>query len=439
MTLAVVFSDAEIRRRASDPSAVLMRDPRYPGLYFRFTEARPRGTWSLVVRKKWNRIGAYPDLSAKAVLAALPDLRMRLGADPEAGAAVSPWATLGELLRWYADRMSRDRNLSDERKATSKSAIARHLIPRVGDMPLADIRHGALDTQLMWPLQETYSLEYVRLIFGLLVIACRQARTLGLIPKNPMVGIKFGDFSKKKINAKPARLRGVQVEGLLSQLYDLFESNPQPAMLALMMLCHGTRIGETRKAQWSHISLSERTWYLPVGNTKTRVEHSLPLTEQVCTLLIRYRAAQKASNYDGDCLFRSHRGKGMSKGQASAVFAGLGEGVWSSHDLRKLARTGWADLGIDFLIGEMLINHAMGHNVQAYIHTTVEERKRAALELWHAHLDGKGFSLIHGLKDGRNENSGNPLEAAPGKGYDPIHKSTIGEDSKHAERAGAWL
>jgi integrase len=425
--MTVAFSDAEIRRRADDPAAVLMRDPRHPGLYFRFTEARPRGTWSLVVRKKWNRIGAFPDLSAKAVLAALPDLRMRLGADPEAGATVSAWSTLGELFKWHADRMSRDRNLSDERKATSKSAIARHLIPRVGDMPITDIRHGTLDAQLMWPLQETLSLEYVRLIFGVLVVACRQAHTLGLIPKNPMVGIKFSDFSKTKIKAKPARLRGVQIEGLLSQLHELFESDPQPAMLALMMLCHGTRIGETRKAQWSHVSLSERTWYLPVGNTKTRVEHSLPLTEQVCALLIGYRAHQKAGGYEGQFLFPARNGKGMSKAQASAVFTGLGKGEWSSHDLRKLARTGWADLGIDFLVGEMLINHAMGHNVQAYIHTTVEERKRAALELWHAHLDGKGFSLIHGLKGGRNKNSGKSLEAAEHKACEANQESTIGE------------
>ncbi len=427
MTMTVAFSDAELRRRAEDPAAVLMRDPRHPGLYFRFTEARPRGTWSLVVRKKWNRIGAYPDLSAKAVLAALPDLRIRLGTDPEAGAAVSPWATLGELLKWYADRMSRDRSLSDERKATGKSAIARHLIPRVGDLSLVDVRHGTLDTQLMWPLQETLSLEFVRLIFGLLVVACRQAHTLGLIPANPMTGIKFSDFSKTKIKAKPARLRGVQIEPLLTQLHTLFDADQQPAMLALMMLCHGTRIGETRKAQWSHISIAERTWYLPVGNTKTRVEHSLPLTDQVSALLMGYRAHQKACSYEGQFLFPSKNGKGMSKAQASAVFTGLGKGEWSSHDLRKLARTGWADLGVDFLIGEMLINHAMGHNVQAYIHTTVEERKRAALELWHTHLDQKGFYLIHGLKEGRNENSGNPLQAAQNKACEAFQESTIGE------------
>ncbi|MBA1200476.1 site-specific integrase [Pseudomonas capeferrum] len=430
MTLTISFSDAELRRRASDVSCVLMRDPRHPGLYFRFTEDRPRGTWSLVVRKKWNRIGAYPDLSVKAVLAALPETRQRLATDPHASAALSPWATLGELLTWYSDRMSRDRHLSAKRKATAKSAIACHLIPRVGGLAFADVRHGTLDTQLMWPLQETLSLEFVRLIFALLVVACRQAHTLGMIPSNPMAGIKFSDFSKTKIKVKPARLRGVQVEALLGRLAEAMERRPAHAMLALMMLCHGSRVGETRMALWSHISLAERTWHLPAAHTKTRVEHTLPLTDQVCALLTRYRARQAATGYTGQYLFPARNGKGMTEGQAAAVFTQLGEGEWTSHDLRKLARTGWADLGIDFLIGEMLINHAMARTVQAYIHTTVEERKRVALEKWHAHLDAKGFAAIHGLEEGRNKDSSNTPEAAPDKGCAATTESTIGEDSK---------
>ncbi|PPK38518.1 hypothetical protein CD175_11955 [Pseudomonas laurylsulfatiphila] len=36
------------------------------------------------------------------------------------------------------------------------------------------------------------------------------------------------------------------------------------------------------------------------------------------------------------------------------------------------------------------------------------------------HSDGKAFALIHGWKDGRNENSGNSLEAAPQKGREAI-------------------
>lgn len=94
-----------------------------------------------------------------------------------------------------------------------------------------------------------------------------------MIPTNPLAGIKFSDFSKTKIKAKSARLRGVQVEGLLDQLADNFVCRPAHCMLALMMLCHGKRVDETRMAPWSHISLADRTWHIPAVHTKTRAEY----------------------------------------------------------------------------------------------------------------------------------------------------------------------
>lgn len=177
--------------------------------------------------------------------------------------------------------MSRDRNLSAKRKNTGASLIKCHLKPRLGELPLIAIDKAALDTLLMWPLQETVSIDYVRSAFQLLALAFRQAAKLGMITSNPMAAIRFNDFSKAKVGIKPSRLRGVQLEGLLVQLADVMTTAPLDSMLALMMLCHGTRIGETRMARWSHISLAEREWFIPAENTKTGVEHHLPLTEQV--------------------------------------------------------------------------------------------------------------------------------------------------------------
>jgi antirestriction protein ArdC len=81
------------------------------------------------------------------------------------------------------------------------------------------------------------------------------------------------------------------------------------------------------------------------------------------------------------------------------VFTRLGQGEWTSHDLRKVARTAWVDLGVDFLIGELLINHTMGQNVKTYIHSWVEVGKRDALEKWHSWLDGRGFAAIHTIAE----------------------------------------
>ena len=423
-TAAVKITQAEIKRQASGTVQDL-RDLENKGLYLRFNKARTGGSWFLVLKGKWNPIGKYPELYHTQVVTALPAIRLRLAAGE--GASLSKWDTVGELLDWFADRMSRDRSLSDKRKKTSASMIKCHLKPRLGDLPLISLDKAALDSQLMWPMQESISIDYVRSVFQLLALAFRQATKLGLITSNPMAAIRFNDFSKAKVGIKPSRLRGVQLEGVLEQLAEVMAADPQDSMLALMMLCHGTRIGETRMARWSHISLAEREWFIPAEHTKTGVEHHLPLTEQVCTLLIQYREGQYARGYDGQFLFPARNGKALGEAQGCAVFRRLGKGDWTSHDLRKVARTGWADLGVDHLIGELLINHAMGHNVKVYIQSDVMARKRNALEQWHAHLDQKGFAAIHGLTGFRFEDSGNSLKATEHKACEANQYSTIGE------------
>ena len=424
-TLTVKLSDAEIGRNAKLEHVRDLRDAGHPALHFRFSKNRTRGSWYLLNKRRWHRIGAFPALSAKQVLAELPAVRLRVSAD--AGSTISQWTTTGELLTWYADRMARDRSLSAKRKNTGASAMKCHLLPRLGELPLVEVNKATLDTLFLWPLQESLSIDYVRLAFQLLALAFRQALKLGLITSNPMAGIKFSDFSKAKVGIKPSRLRGVQLQDLLGELGQAMANDPADAMLALMMLCHGTRIGETRQARWPHISLAEREWFIPAEHTKTSVEHHLPLTDQVRALLIRYRETQTARGYDGQYLFPARNGKALSEGQASAVFTRLGKGEWTSHDLRKVARTGWADIGIDHLIGELLINHAMGHNVKVYIQSDVMSRKRDALEKWHAHLDSKGLDRIQTLTRFRSGDSGNALEAAQHKACEPLQESTIGE------------
>ena len=424
-TLTVKLTDAEIARKAKLEHVRDLRDASHPALHFRFATNRARGSWYLLNKRQWHRIGAFPDLNTKQVIAALPAVRLRVAAD--GAASVSGWVTVGELLDWFGDRMAKSRALSDKRRAAGKSAISCQLKPRLNDLLLRDVSAQTLDQLLMWPAQAELSLSYVQQLYRLLAVAFRQARKLDLIPVNPMAELKFVHFTTARILPKPARLRDVQLPDLVKLLAERFDSAPGDAMLALMMLCHGTRIGETRQARWADIALPEREWFLPAEHTKTKTELRVPLTGQVAALLQRYRDRQTLLGYEGQFLFPSRRGKPLSDNQASAVFTRLGQGAWTSHDLRKVARTGWADIGIDHLIGELLINHAMGHNVKVYIQSDVMGRKRDALEKWHAHLDQRGFALIHGLTGVRTGDSGDSLEATENKGCKAIQESTIGE------------
>lgn len=429
-TREVKLSEAEVRRQAADKSVRDLRDPRHPGLYLRFWSNRERGTWHLVRGKKWVPVARWPDLTVAAVIAELPALRQRLLRDPATAPVVSGMATVGQLLDWYGDRMARDRSLSAKRKAGARSAIAQHLKPRLDDLAVAGVNADALDKHLMWPCQAEVSLSYLRQMFALLLTAFRQALQLGLIDRNPMAGMRFNDFTKARILPKAARLRGVQLPELMQQLTNAFEQEPGDAMLALMMLAHGTRIGETRMARWSEISVAAAEWFIPAANTKTRTEHRLPLTAQVSALLSRYRAIQQARGYEGVYLFPNRRGLPLSETQASMVFTRLGQGEWTSHDLRKVSRTSWTDLGIDGHIGEMLLNHTLGKIASTYIHTQAMQQRRAALEKWHAWLDGIGFAAIHGLTKTLSEISQNSAQPAEHKASSDLAEFVISEDSK---------
>lgn len=429
-TREVKFSEAEVRRQAADKAVRDLRDPRHPGLYLRFWITRERGTWHLVRGKKWVPVARWPDLGVAAVIAELPALRRRLLRDPATAPVASGMGTVGQLLDWYGDRMARDRSLSAKRKAGALSAIAQHLKPRLADLALTDVSADSLDKQLMWPAQADVSLSYLRQMFALLLTAFRQALKLGLIDGNPMAGMRFNDFTKAKILPKAARLRDVQLPELMQQLAHAFDATPGDAMLALMMLAHGTRIGETRMARWADVSLAAAEWFIPAANTKTRTEHRLPLTAQLQVLLTRYRAIQQAQGYQGAYLFPSRRGLPLSETQASAVFTRLGQGAWTSHDLRKVSRSTWTDLGIDGHIGEMLLNHSLGKIASTYIHTQAMQQRRAALEKWHAWLDGIGFGAIHGLTEALSEISHNGVQPTNGAASSDLTEFVTSEDSK---------
>ncbi len=390
------LSDAEIKRNASEEGPYRIRCGRNPDLRFQYaTSGRGRGSWYLRHQSKWQKFAEWPQIPSRVALQLLQEARERLAGG--SAVAVDRFATVGDLLRWYGDRVAKDRSLTAKRKDGVRSIIDVQLLPRIAGMSINDVSRESIDQSLMWPMQETLSISYVRSVLRVLQMAFAQVTRLEIISANPMAGLKFTDFVQAKIKPKPARLRMLDLGGLIERLATCFDERIEFGMLALMMLCHGTRFGETRKAQWRHICLNRRVWVIPSENTKTRSEHVLPLTDQVCALLMIYRDKLKQRGRDSDALFTDRlTGKTISESAAFSGFRWISGGKWSSHDLRKLARTGWVEIGVDYLIGEMLLNHAVGFSAETYINTSADNLKLDALNRWHARLDECGFDKIHG-------------------------------------------
>ncbi|WP_240791774.1 MULTISPECIES: hypothetical protein [Pseudomonas] len=78
----------------------------------------------------------------------------------------------------------------------------------------------------------------------------------------------------------------------------------------------------------------------------------------------------------------------------------------------------------------MLLNHSLGKIASTYIHTQAMQQRRAALEKWHAWLDGIGFGAIHGLTKALSEISHNRAQPADGVASSDLNEFVISKDSK---------
>lgn len=304
--------------------------------------------------------------------------------------------TVGDVVGWWLQRVEQKYPANSDYRKNVISMARVNILPALGRVSIKKLDRRVVDDKLIWrmggdgkrPATQQKAIQVLRRAFA-------TAEKTGRIKLNPMASITFKDFDSAPIKSKPAALSRIDLPPLVAQLSEAFDKDPVNGLLPLMMLAHGTRITETIKATWAHISRSERFWVIP-ANKSSRL-HEIPLTPQVLALLARYRAALPDARARTDWLFPVRGGNRLSSTQASAMFRQISGRKWSSHDLRKLMRASLSELGVDHFIGERLINHSLGKTAETYLTRDVAARCREALELWHARLDECGFSIAHGL------------------------------------------
>ncbi len=386
-TVRCKISDAQIKRHSKRRHVRQLKDERY-SVYLRYKKNREHGSWVFYEysggKQTAHVFGKYPNLSAKYIPEVVEHIVKELSTGVRARS--NEFITVDELLVWYLDMEARCGHISKGRLTSLKAMIENHLISCLHGVEIAGLSHREIEKQLMKPLREgMYSISYIRSIFQALKVAFNQAKKMNKIGHNPLNDMVFTDFLKAKIQPKGCKLLVGYTPDLLQQFG---EAEPLTRMLCLMMLSHGTRIGETRKAKWCNVCFITKRWRIPVRDTKTRKEILYPLTDEWVTLLQAYKAWQLANSYKGNNLFPSCKRdqSPLSSVTATQMVKTVAKGNWTAHDLRKLARTVWADIGIDYLVAETLLNHAKGKLDQAYIHTHIELQKSEALKTYHLWL-----------------------------------------------------
>lgn len=398
-TQVVRFSETEIKKHQASHEVSELRDSRYP-LRLRFRANRVTASWYIVRCRKgqyeWHKVGNWPHLKVKDVIANLSELQAKIASEANLAMLEPGFQTVGEVLQWYLSRSQSDTTITSSRRTTIKWAVTRQLIPLLGHVEVKDIDHAKLDGLMFWPLQHQYELSTVRSLWGVLKQAFRRAQKLKHIELSPIGGFEFSDFIEAKIKPKPSKLSGDQLNEVYADAVNA--SVPARAML-LIMLLHGTRIGETRLAKWAQLCFESRRWSIPEDVTKTKQALTLPLTEQAIQIFRQYRTWQKQNGYEGVFLFPNLRHRNaVTSNRANQLIGEISLGEWTSHSIRKLARSTWMDLGIDYMVCEFLLNHAMNRLDQTYIHTFAEQQKQQALEKYHDWLSQNHAPLLNLLE-----------------------------------------
>ena len=125
---------------------------------------------------------------------------------------------------------------------------------------------------------------------------------------------------------------------------------------------------------------------LPAARTKNSRAHDVPLSPR------RWRCwATIRSAWGGTYVFGDGEGgfSGFSRAKERLDEA-CGVIDWTLHDLRRTMATRMADLGVQPHVIEAILNHVSGHKAGVagvYNRSTYAAEKRAALDLWGAHVE----------------------------------------------------
>ncbi len=223
-------------------------------------------------RQRQHKIGALGDITFDQARKAAKRLRseVTLGGDPAAKKtekkSVPTYATLAEQHLAFAK--------SYQKVPGNTEAVLRvHLLPRWGKLRLDEITSQAIAT---WFAEKHASglapatVEKIRITFNRSFELALKWGMAGL-KANPVRSIprrKFSNARERYLTAKEAARLRTAVDA---------SANPQLRHIVGLLLLTGARKSELLQAQWQHVDLERKVWFIPTS--KTGKSRHVPLSQ----------------------------------------------------------------------------------------------------------------------------------------------------------------
>ncbi|SLN17378.1 Prophage CP4-57 integrase [Roseovarius gaetbuli] len=198
--------------------------------------------------------------------------------------------------------------------------------------------------------------------------------------ENPVTAIKEAQVLPK-VKAKPKHHKAMRWQDVPA-FYAGLKSRNAMAAKALMFTClTGSRTGEVLGVRWDEIDAEARLWTCPAVRMKTGVDHRVPLTDEMLSIIEPLRAMQSDYVFEGQ-----KRHKPLSNMSMLMLLRRMQvEGV-TVHGFRSTFRD-WASevANAPREVAEMSLAHTVGTNVErAYARSDLLEKRRSLMNDWSA-------------------------------------------------------
>lgn len=283
-----------------------------------------------------------------------------------------------------------DHKMVGEGRAASTILKARWFLEQlsgsVGSMPITDI-----DPQMMLAalkrLESKGVLETAKKCRSFASRVFRYGAATGRCSNDP-TSLLQGALIAPKARSYAAILEPAKLSELLRTI-DQFTGYPV-IRAAMQILPHVyVRPGELRHAEWEEFDFAKEIWTIPEGKMKMRVEHSVPLSKQVISMLQELHAVTGQKGYVFPAIHTRQRPLSENTINASFRRMGFDKDEVTAHGFRSTASTLLNESG---LWHPDAIERALGHRDKNKIRATYnrgtywDERVRMA-QWWSDYLD----------------------------------------------------
>ena len=267
------------------------------------------------------------------------------------------------------------------------SSLQRYVFPRLGKRTLDSITTSDVLNVLL-PIWHTRA-ETARRVRQRIGAVMKWGVAQGHRPDNPAGEALDGALPRN--NGTKQHHRAIphsRVAGAIATV-QASKALPQTKLLFEFAVLTCARSLEARAAEWNEIDLDARTWSVPAGRMKARIEHRLPLCDRAVNIL---REARKLGD-GGTLVFPGSRAGGpLSDMTLTKLFRETGIPA-TLHGFRSSFRDWCGDTGQSREVAEAALAHRLPNKTEAaYARSDLFERRRRVMDRWAAYLSQESAS-----------------------------------------------